>query len=301
MHRFSVIFCGTPAFACPSLQALHDDPSFDVTHVITQPDKPVGRKKEITPSPVKVLAEKLDIPVLQPTNINKAELPKDAPDFLVVVAYGQILSKEILGYPIVSPINVHASLLPRWRGAAPIHHALLEGDEETGVTIQVMDAKLDEGAILEQSVVLIDERETFATLHDKLKDVGASLLMETLKKPLEERQQDESNALFCTKLKRERGVIDVDVMTAEEVDRHVRALVPWPGVKLSSHVAPQRATSREALNGVKLIETQLEPHEDAFELECAKNSMLYITKIQSPGKGVVTGLEWGRGNPREYS
>ncbi len=313
MSHFSIVFCGTPEFALPSLQALTEDPAFRVTHVITQPDKPVGRKQEMTSPPVKILANELGIPVLQPRNINKdlqlirhAEevgtllrddpslrfgSPQDdvptvskRPDFLVVAAYGQILSKEILAWPKIAPINLHASLLPRWRGASPIQHAILMGDQTSGVTIQRMVRELDSGPILAKEEIEIDPRETFISLHEKLSKLGAPLLLQTLKNPLKETSQDESKVTLCAKLTRGAGVVDPATMTAEEIDRHVRALVPWPGVRITIE-------GKE----VKLIETSLEPSPDAFELSCAKGTMLYILRIQSPGRKPISGLEWWRG------
>lgn len=300
---FSVIFCGTPAFACPSLQALFDDPAFTVTRVITQPDKPVGRKQEMTPPPVKLLAEKLGIPVLQPKDINQNLKPETynlKPDFLVAVAYGQILSPELLAWPKIAPINVHASLLPRLRGASPIHHAILAGEKETGITIQRMAEKLDTGPILAQKRVPVDPRETFRTLHDKLSALGAELLIQTLKKPLQETPQDESQATFCSKLTRERGVVDPKIMTAQEIDRHVRALVPWPGVKmlLSSSEGAKRLSREAGTHEIKLLETSLTPHPDSFELPCSKGTTLFVLAIQSSGKKAMTGKEWVRGNVR---
>ena len=307
MPPLSIVFCGTPKFACPSLQALANDPAFKITHVITQPDKPTGRKQEMTAPPVKILAEKLGIPVLQPKDINSqfsilqpslklrpAGNFQFRPDFLIAVAYGQILSQELLRWPKIAPINVHASLLPHFRGASPIHHAILAGEKDTGVTIQRMAEKLDTGPILAQERVSIDPCETFITLHDKLSNLGASLLIETLKKALKEIPQNETEATFCSKLTRERGVVDPKAMTAEEIDRHVRALVPWPGVRMSfSSSEPRGGESRS--HDVKLLETSLTPHADALELSCANGTTLFVLKMQSPGKNAMTGKEWGHG------
>src|SRR3989338_2527886 len=173
-----IIFLGTPEFACPFLQALSDESTFDVVQVITQPDKPVGRGKKLTSPPVKDLAKKLKIPVIQPLDINsdfklQATSYKLPADFLVVVAYGQILSKEVLALPKIAPVNVHASLLPRWRGASPIEHSILAGDTETGITIQRVVEKLDAGPILSQGRLPIDSRETKVSLTEKLAVLGA--------------------------------------------------------------------------------------------------------------------------------
>ncbi|HLD07482.1 MAG TPA: methionyl-tRNA formyltransferase [Candidatus Peribacterales bacterium] len=288
MSPKTIIFCGTPEFACPSLLALRNDSAFEVTHVITQPDKPKGRRQTLVAPPVKSLAEKLGIPVLQPSNINilltGGTSKLKAPDFLVVVAYGQIFSKELLAWPTIAPINLHASLLPRWRGASPIQHAILMGDQETGISVQRMAEKLDTGPILAQESTAIAPRETFQALHDKLSELGASLLIETLKNPLKETPQNEGEATFCSKLTRSRGVTDPSTMTAEEIDHFVRALVPWPGV-----------TTKIKGREVKLIEASLDPHPDALELACAKGTTLFILTAQSPGKKPMRGKEWKKG------
>lgn len=285
-----IIFCGTPSFACPFLQALHDDHAFEVTAVFTQPDKPTGREKKLSLTPVKELAKTLGISVMQPEDINQdtdlqATSYKLQADFLVVVAYGQILSPEVLTQPKIAPVNVHASLLPRWRGASPIQNAILAGDKKTGITIQRMTQKLDAGPILATSSIDISSRETKPSLEGKLSILGAKLLTETLKAPLHETPQVEAEATFCKKLTRESGEVDSKTMTAEEIDRRVRALVPWPGVVLKD------------LN-IKLLETSLEPHPEALLIPCARNTTLYALKVQPPTKRVMTGAEWERGNVR---
>jgi len=218
---YSIIFCGTPEFACPSLQALNDDPVFVVASVITQPDRPVGRKHQITSPPVKGLADELNIPVIQPEDINTLSPPEERPDFLVVVAYGQIFSKELLAIPTIAPVNVHASLLPHLRGASPVQHSILQGDTETGITIQRMAETLDTGPILAQEIVRIDPRETSISLTDRLSAISARLLLNTLKKPLKETPQDEGKATSCGKLTRLMGEVNPATMTAEEIDRRI--------------------------------------------------------------------------------
>jgi len=284
MSQHSIIFCGTPEFACPCLQALHDDPTFDVTAVITQPDKPAGRKKVLSVPAVKTLAEKLGIPILQPENINTAVLPENAPDFLVTASYGQKLSSEVLQYPNIAALNIHPSLLPHLRGPSPVPNSILMGEKETGVTIQRMAEEIDSGPILAQETVTIEPRETKDRLLERLFIIGSELLIHTINQPLHETPQDESKATYCKKLTRSVGHVDPKEMTAEEIDRHVRALVPWPGV---------RTTIKD--EEVKLIETALEESTDAFAVECKDDTTLCILKIQSPGKSIVTGAEWGRG------
>ena len=284
-ERLSIVFAGTPEFSVPSLESLIAHPACKVTLVISQPDKPAGRKQVMTPPPVKLCAEKHGIRVTQPKNINRdLSWEKIDCDFLVVVAYGQILSKEILKIPSVAPVNVHASLLPRWRGASPIQNALLAGDTETGVTVQRMSEALDAGDILAQCTTPIDERETFSSLHDRLAPLGAQLLVATLTKPLSPVAQDETGVTYCSKLTRKNGDVDPAKMSAEKIDRCVRALVPWPGVCCSINGVP-----------LKLLETSLTEEKGALALPCAENSTLYIRTLQPAGKKPMTAASWERG------
>jgi len=282
MDSIRIIFAGTPDFAVPALKALIDNPHIDVIAVISQPDKPVGRKKKITASPVKVAAEAAGIHVLQPRNIN-TEYPQMEHDYLVVVAYGQILKQPILDAPRIAALNVHASLLPRWRGASPLQHTLLQGDHETGVTVQRMVAALDAGPILSQSAYSVKPRETIETLHDTLSDMGAKLLEKTVMDFPEEHKQDESEVTVCHKLTRVMGDVDPSTMTAIEIDRHVRALVPWPGVRCTVHGEM-----------VKLLETSLEPCTHSIPLTC-KDSIVHIVTLQPPGKQKMSGADFMHG------
>jgi len=286
MKPFSVIFCGTPEFAVPSLEALIKDSNYSVDLVITQPDKPVGRKLELTPPPVKTYAQKHDIEVLQPKNINDdfSAIESTKPDFLVTVAYGQIVAQSLLDLPNIKAVNIHPSLLPHWRGASPIQNAILAGDKETGVTLLEMTEELDAGPILAQETISIEDRETALTLHDKLAQVSAQLLIKKLKEPLNPTPQNESEASYCQKLTREDGNIDSTSMTAQEIDRTVRALVPWPGVRINI-----------SGNELKLIETSLEETNDSVPHICAEETTLHIVKLQPPGKKTMTGKEWKRG------
>ena len=280
----TVLFCGTPDFAVPSLNALIASDDFDVQLVISQPDKPVGRKQEVLPTAVKVAAGAAGITVIQPEDINAEGLPLPDADFLVTVAYGQIMKQKLLDHPNVATINIHGSLLPKWRGASPMQHSLLHGDTHTGVTIQQMVEKLDAGPILSQSELSLDGTETIQQLHDSLAELSASLLLDTLSNPLEPKEQNESEATFCTKLSRKDGEVDPKTMTAEEIDRHVRALVPWPGVTCT-------------LQGetVKLLATSVIALKDAVPLPCKDGTTLYITTLQSPGKRPLEAKVWLRG------
>jgi len=220
----------------PSLHALQKA-GHDVALVITQPDRPAGRGMKVTPPPVKVAAEELGLTVYQPERIRDLEavdrLRGTAPDFLVVVAYGQIVPRSVLDIPGLGAINVHASLLPRWRGAAPVAHAILAGDTETGVTIMKMDEKLDHGPILAVRATPIGEREDAVELTARLAEMGAELLVPTLEHFDELRVvgQDHKQATIAPKLSRDEGELDWD-MGATEIDRRVRGLQPWPGATL---------------------------------------------------------------------
>lgn len=281
-----IIFLGTSPFAVPSLEILTKDPAFSVEAVITQPDKPVGRKQMLTSPPVKTAAEERGLPVFQPQNIKReyAGFNLTRPDLLVTVSYGQILSQEILDVPLLAPVNVHASLLPRFRGASPIQHALLAGDVETGVTIQHMVRELDAGPILAQAKVTMEPRETAQILHDRLARLGATLLRDTLLRPLQTTPQPHYGITFCGKLTRIDGKVDPQVMTAEEIDRSVRALNPWPGVSFS-----HEGTT------VKILASDLRLVPDAPPLPCANGTTLYLVTVQPAGKKPMTGAEWARG------
>lgn len=283
-----IVFAGTPAFAVPSLNALATDRSFIVDLVITQPDRRAGRGKALQPPPVKIVAEHHRMPVWQPEDLNREFPMSDArrlnPDFLVVVAYGQILGRSLLEWPRIAPVNLHASLLPRWRGASPVAHAILSGDSVTGVTLLKMTAELDAGPIISSREVRILPREKAPDLLQRLAETGARLLTETLGNSLVTKAQDESAATFCRKLSRRDGDVEPDAMTAEEIDRRVRALIPWPGV---------RCTVKG--HSLKLIETSLGETPLSIPLRAKDGTVLYLVIVQSPGKHAMTGQEWLRG------
>ena len=220
----------------PSLRALHSA-GHDIALVVTQPDRPARRGLKMTASAVKVAAEGLGLPVYQPEKIREPaaveRLRAIAPDFLVVVAYGQVLPRAVLDIPRLAAVNVHASLLPRWRGAAPVARAILAGDDETGVTIMHMDEQLDHGPILAVQATPIGEHEDAAALTERLAEMGAALLVEALANWDELRVvgQDHKLATVAPKLRKEEGELDSS-MPAVEIDRRVRGLQPWPGATL---------------------------------------------------------------------
>ncbi len=230
----NIVFMGTPDFAVPTLKALIEHHT--VVGVVTQPDRPAGRNKKVRQSPIKEVAVEAGIPVFQPQKIRKPEAIEELKqwdaDFYIVAAFGQILPQVVLDLPKYASINVHASLLPRWRGAAPIHAAIREGDAETGITIMIMDAGLDTGPMLAKQVVPIADDDTGQTLHDKLASVGGDILIDTLPKYLsgdiQPQEQDESLITYASQIKKEEGNIDWS-QPAQNIERLVRAFTPWPG------------------------------------------------------------------------
>lgn len=229
-----VVFMGTPDFAVPSLRALVSGGQ-DIVGVFTQPDRPAGRGKNLKPSPVKVVAEELGLPIFQPETIKTAEwieqLKDLAPESIIVVAYGQILPKDILHLPVKGCINVHASLLPAYRGAAPIHWAIIKGESLTGVTTMLMDEGLDTGDMLLKREIVISNQSTMGEIHDKLATLGAELLMDTLHESemgslIPTPQTGDSN--YAPLLKREHERLE---WSRRAIDLHdqIRGLNPWPG------------------------------------------------------------------------
>ncbi len=229
-----IIFAGTPDFAVPTLQMLINS-GHQICAVYTQPDRPAGRGRKLTPSPIKQLAVQADIPVFQPETLKTpedlAQLQKLEADLMVVVAYGIILPQAVLDAPKLGCINVHGSLLPRWRGAAPIHRALMAGDKTTGITIMQVVKKLDAGDMLHKEVCSIGEQDTSSDLHDRLSKLGA-VGMEKVLTQLEQgavvaEPQQESLVTYAEKLEKSEAVIDWG-KSAEELDRQVRGLNAWP-------------------------------------------------------------------------
>ena len=227
---------GTAELSCASLEALVHDRQFQIAVVVTQPDRPKGRELKPQPSPVKLLAQKLDLPVLQPGRARDeafiSELRGLAPDLIVVVAYGQILPPAILDLPRHGCLNVHTSLLPKYRGAAPIQWAMANGDAETGVTLMKMDAGLDTGPIVAQRRAPIQSTDDSATLHDRLARLGAELLLATLPGyvagKIQPRPQPAEGVSHAPKIKKEDGRIDW-TLPAHTIANRLRAFTPWPG------------------------------------------------------------------------
>ena len=232
MESIKIVFMGTPDFAVPIFKALADN--YNVVAVVTQPDKLVGRKQILTPSPIKKASALYNIPVLQPVKIRNEydSILKYEPDMIVTCAYGQILPKELLDYPKYKSINVHASLLPKLRGGAPIHHAIMDGYNKTGITIMYMSVLMDRGDIISQSETTITKDDTLESLHDRLSEMGKDLLLKTLPNIISGNinpiKQDESKVTYGYNITKEDEKIDF-TKTSTEVDNKVRALNPTPG------------------------------------------------------------------------
>lgn len=231
MKDIKVVFMGTPEFAVPILEELIE--TTNVTLVVSQPDKKVGRHQELRPSPIKEVAIKYHIPVFQPEKIRNdfRKIIEEAPDLIVTCAYGQIIPRELLELPRLGCINVHASLLPKLRGGAPIHHAIIDGYKDTGITIMYMDEGMDTGDIISKSSYQIKEDDTTEVLHDILSQMGRKLLKETLPSIIDGTndriKQDESEATYGYNIKREEEHIDFS-KTCKEIYNQVRGLYSWP-------------------------------------------------------------------------
>lgn len=284
---------GSPEFAVPVLSKLADQ--YLIVGVVTQPDRPAGRGRQITPPPVKLLADNLDLPVMQPRKLSEPEsfqqLQKWAPELVVVAAFGQILRQAVLDLPRFGCINVHGSLLPLWRGAAPIQAAILNGDQETGITIMRMDAGIDTGPILGQRSIPISPEDTSGELSSRLSKLGSELLMETLpgylSGALAARPQDDLLATYAPMIKKEDGQLDFS-LPAVELERKVRAFNPWPGaftylgeqaLKIhKSHVADVERIAP----GMRLIYQGL-------PAVSTGNGLLVLDELQLAGKKSQTG------------
>lgn len=235
MANVDIIFMGTPDFAVPALEALIKN--HHVIGVVTQPDRPAGRSRQMQPSPIKQTALAANIPVFQPEKLRKPEAIDElrqlgTPDVYIVAAFGQILPQAVLDIPPHGSVNVHASLLPRWRGAAPIQAAIRAGDSETGITIMQMDAGLDTGPMLSQRAIPIAPDDTGQSLHDKLALLGAELLTETLPRflagEITPQPQDDAHSTLAPRIVKDEGRIDWNA-DAASIERAVRAFTPWPG------------------------------------------------------------------------
>lgn len=299
-----IVFMGTPDFSVPVLQNLINDPLYTVVCVVTQPDRPKGRKHRLTASPVKILAEQYGIPVLQPEKVRRPEAVADVlafkPDLLVTAAYGQILPQSLLDGPRLGCVNVHASLLPAYRGAAPIQKAVIDGKKESGVTIMYMVKQLDAGDILSQVTVPITDDDTFGSLHDKLSAAGSKLLMQTLPEieagNLHPVSQDERLATFAPSIKHEDEQIDWN-RSATEVRNRIRGLNPFPGAftYLENKVFKIFSASLSDLECSETPGTLLTRADNQLFVAAGDGHWLEITECQPAGKKRMCAADFLRG------
>ncbi|MDW0115784.1 methionyl-tRNA formyltransferase [Sporosarcina thermotolerans] len=298
-----IVFMGTPDFSVPVLTMLHNE-GFEIAAVVTQPDRPVGRKRVLTPPPVKVEANRLGLTVLQPEKLRNSdeltELKNMNPDLIVTAAYGQILPKDLLDVPRLGCINVHASLLPKYRGGAPIHQAVMDGEAETGVTIMYMVEKLDAGDIISQVRIPILEEDNTGILFEKLSTAGTQLLKETLPSIVagtnDRIPQDEKYVTFAGNITREQERIDWS-RGGNEIFNKVRGLYPWPGaysVFQDGNVKVWKAKKSE-------IDTDASPGtiikrlKDSLVVKTGDGTSIAITELQPAGKKRMAAEEFMNG------
>ena len=299
-----IVYAGTPDFAVPALEALVASGAAPVA-VYTQPDRPAGRGRKLTPSPVKRAAEAAGLPVHQPVSLKTAEAQSElralAPDLLVVVAYGLILPPSVLDVPALGGLNLHASLLPRWRGAAPIQRAILAGDRETGVCLMRMEARLDTGPIFACAHLPLDDRATAAKVHDRLAEMGARLLVDRLPSILDGSlpavAQADEGVQYAAKIDKQEAWIDWS-RSAVEIDRQVRAFDPWPVAQtrlddrvLRIHGSRVQVPVRDLPRS--LPGTILEVQADGVDVATGLG-VLRLLQVQLPGRRPIPAGAWAR-------
>ncbi|MBD7907180.1 methionyl-tRNA formyltransferase [Sporosarcina gallistercoris] len=307
-----LLFMGTPDFSAPILRMLHEE-GYSIVGVVTQPDRPVGRKRVLTPPPVKAEALRLGLPVIQPEKLRGSaeleEIKALAPDLIVTAAFGQILPKELLDVPRLGCINVHASLLPAYRGGAPIHQAIMDGCTETGVTIMYMVEKLDAGDIISQATTPILSTDDTGTMFEKLSLIGEKLLKETLPSILEGTNaripQDEALVTFAKNISREQERIDW-ARTGTDIHNQVRGLTPWPTAYTTFDGENVKIWKTEAVPVVKKGEPGeiIELTKDRILVKTGDDTAIAITELQPSGKKRMTatvflngsGSQWKKGD-----
>ena len=302
-EKLRIIFMGTPEFAVPPLRAMAEG-GYDVILAVTQPDKARDRGKKVQFTPVKAAALEYGIEVAQPERIkNNAEFLKYvrelAPDIIVVAAYGKILPKELLEIPRLRCVNIHASLLPRFRGAAPIQRSIIAGDQETGVTLMYMEEGLDTGDMIAKSATKIGKKDA-DQLHDELAQMGADLLMEYLPKiaagDISPEKQDDALSCYAPMLTKEEGKVDFS-QSADRIERLVRGMGSWPGVTADFEGRPMKIKAADVIGKKADAEpgTILSADREGIQVACGEGILL-ITKLQMPGKRAMTAEDYLRGN-----
>lgn len=301
MKDLKIVFMGTPDFAVPSLCALVESGA-EVAAVFTQPDKPNGRKYKLVPSPVKKKALEFAIPVYQPSSLRKAPDADEAmavlrgitPDFIIVAAYGQILPKEVLELPKYGCINVHASLLPKYRGAAPIHHCILNGEKETGVTIMQMAEGLDTGDMLSKGSLPIGEEETTAELHDRLAELGAKLLLETIPGMVDgtivPEPQDDSLSCYASMIRKDMSALDF-AKPALTLHRTICALTGFTQMEGKRF----KVFRSKVVSGTGNAPCGTVTDPEQFIVQCGEGTLLQLTEVQIEGGKRLNATDFIRG------
>ena len=302
MTNLKIVFMGTPDFAVPCLKTLNEN--YEVIAVITQPDRPKGRGQKLTPSPIKEYALEHNLTVLQPEKIKTSEteeqLKKLAPDLIVVVAFGQILSKAILDIPQLGCINVHASLLPKYRGAAPIHWSIINGETKTGITTMYMDVGLDTGDMILKEEVSISAKMNTGELHDTLMNIGAKTLLQTIKQIAEgsvvRNKQNDAEASYAPLLTKELERINW-LLPAQEIYNLVRGLNPWPVAFSIFKGKKLKIWQTKVIDNVTIgeIGTVLSLTETGFTVQTGKG-ILEILELQPESKRKMTAKDFVCGN-----
>jgi len=296
-----IVFMGSPAFALPALHILASD--YSIVGVVTQMDKAAGRGRKLVYSPIKHAAQELALPILQPERVRDEEHVKTiktwSPDLIIVAAYGQILSQAILDIPRMGSINIHASLLPRWRGAAPIQAAILHGEDETGITLMLMDIGLDTGPILTQTKIQISEAETAGELTSRLSQLGADHLRQALPDYIQGKitptPQDANSVTYAPMLKKQDGFLDFS-KPAVDLSRQVRAYQPWPGsffiwenIRIAVHAVHIDEAAGQEIG--MLVKQSRHP------AVVTSNGLLVLDEVQPAGRKTMSGEAFVNGSP----
>lgn len=306
MVKMRIVFLGTPEFAVPSLRALLDNEAFHVCAVFTQPDRPAGRGRRCLPGPIKQLAQSRGIPVFQPEKIraeeNRAIVENFHPDFLVVVAFGQILPGWMLSSASLAPVNVHGSLLPKYRGAAPVAWAILKGDTVSGVTTMLMDEHMDTGPMLLKHEVPVPKSMTSGQLSSELSSAGAQLLIPTLEGlklgTIQPVPQDDSQATMAPRITKEMGEISWS-HSAWEIHNRVRAFNPWPLAHTSFRA--QRIQILRSMPDGEVVRdavrpgTYLESTRTGIRVSCGGGTVLEVLEVKLQGKSGISGRDFANG------
>ncbi|MFA5047654.1 MAG: methionyl-tRNA formyltransferase [Patescibacteria group bacterium] len=302
INQLKIVFVGTPEFAVPYLDSLLDDERFKVMGVITQPDKPVGRKQELIPTPIKQLAEKKGLKIWQSENVKKDEtLVRELKlldlDLLVVVAFGQIIPQTILAIARYGNINVHPSLLPKYRGASPIQSAILAGEKKTGLSIMLMDEKMDHGPILSQQEVLLTGEETNESLHRRLAEIGKEILKETIIKfvagEIKPQEQNHDETSFCATISKDDARIDW-AKSAREIKRKIHAFYSWPATWTTWNDKRLKIFPPVEIDEQNIASGSVVCNDGRLIIGCGEKSLI-IKKLQLEGKKEMSGEDFLRG------